>query len=171
MSGVTTTTTELQEPAAPPRRRIGRVAGAWLTVAAIIGGLLWWGIASGTCASTATGWTYLIVTGLTIGFIYALIALGYTMVYGVLQLINFAHSEVLMIGSFAGLYVISKIFGITADPTETGSSGVMIYVILIVSLGLAGLASAGTAVGIERVAYRPLRKRGVPRLNYLITAI
>jgi len=140
-------------------------------VAVIVGALLWWGIGSGVCEPTIKGWTFLFVYGLTLGFIYALIALGYTMVYGVLQLINFAHSEVFMVGSFAGLYAISKIFGIGRTDAEPGSSGAMLYVILAGGLLLAGLASAGTAVAIERVAYRPLRKRGVPRLNYLITAI
>jgi branched-chain amino acid transport system permease protein len=157
---------------APPRgSRFARYAGGWILVAAIVGGLLWWGIRSGTCEPTLKGWTFLFVYGLTLGFIYALIALGYTMVYGVLQLINFAHSEVFMIGSFAGLYAISKLFSIGTTDAEPGSSGVALYLILAVGLLLAGLASAATAVGIERVAYRPLRKRGVPRLNYLITAI
>jgi len=167
---VSTTTTEPEAPEAQRSNRAVGLALGWAAAAAVTGLLLWWGISSGKCVSTARDWTFLVVTGLTIGFLYALIALGYTMVYGVLQLINFAHSEVFMIGSFAGLYAISM-FGIGRTDAEPGSSGVMLFVILGVSLILAGLASAGTAVGIERVAYRPLRKRGVPRLNYLITAI
>jgi branched-chain amino acid transport system permease protein len=103
--------------------------------------------------------------GLTIGAIYALIALGYTMVYGVLQLINFAHSEVFMVATFASLYTL-KALGVT------GAAGglelaLLLFAVLVVSM----VASGVTAVGLERIAYRPLRRRGAPRLAFLISAI
>lgn len=105
------------------------------------------------------------VDGLTKGSIYALVALGYTLVYGVLKLINFAHSEVFMVGIWAVLGVYTAL-GIT------GASGFGALAIALV-LGFVGavLASAGTALAIERIAYRPLRKKNAPPLIYLITSI
>ncbi len=100
-----------------------------------------------------------VINGTSLGSIYALIALGYTMVYGILQLINFAHSDVYMIGAFASYYT-AMLLGRTEKP------GVLTLVILLaasmVACSLVGLA-------IERFAYRPLRK--APKLNILITAI
>ena len=112
--------------------------------------------------SSAEFWSDQFVNGLTTGSLYALIALGYTMVYGVLQLINFAHGEVFMIGAFAGYGVLIALGG-------DDISGVMVVVALILALIAAGAASAGTAVAIERIAYRPLRN--APRLAPLISAI
>jgi branched-chain amino acid transport system permease protein len=105
------------------------------------------------------------VDGLAKGSIYALIALGYTLVYGVLKLINFAHSEVFMIGTFAVLGVWNLL---GAD----GSEGVgMTLVLLAVGLLAGALASGATAVAVERVAYRRLRRMNAPPLIFLITAI
>ena len=112
--------------------------------------------------ASAEFWSDQFVAGLTTGSIYALIALGYTMVYGVLQLINFAHGEVFMIGAFAGYGVLIAMGG--AD-----ISGPMIAVAILFALIAAGAASAATSVVIERVAYRPLRN--APRLAPLISAI
>ena len=99
-----------------------------------------------------------LVNGLTLGSLYALIAVGYTVVYGIVQLINFAHGEVFMIGAFGALSTYLLFFD--------GQSGVWILPIMIVG---AMIASVGTAVLMERVAYRPLRN--APRLAPLITAI
>src|SRR3954471_18239413 len=108
------------------------------------------------------------VDGLTLGAIYALIALGYTLVYGVLRLINFAHSEIFMIGVFATLFMFHALGVDTSDPARHGLS----LVGLLVAVGLAAMAASGlAAVVMERVAYRPLRRRGAPRLAALITAI
>jgi branched-chain amino acid transport system permease protein len=99
--------------------------------------------------------------GLLLGFVYAMIALGYTMVYGVLELINFAHSEIFMIGSVVGIEVFRLLTGYVPNP----------YLLLVIALILGGLISGMTAVGVERLAYRPLRKRGTKnRLVPLITA-
>lgn len=106
----------------------------------------------------------LTITGLAFGAIYALIALGYTMVYGVLQLINFAHSEVFMYGTFAMLWVVMALGAADAD-------GVQLVAILIASLLAAMAMSAAIALILERVAYRPLIKRNAPRLIALISAI
>ncbi len=105
------------------------------------------------------------VDGLTRGAIYALVALGYTLVYGVMRLINFAHSEVFMVGTWTVLGVYSLL-------GASESSGVGM-VILATTLGLVGAvaASAGTALAVERVAYKPLRKKNAPPLIFLITAI
>ncbi|MGH2770037.1 MAG: branched-chain amino acid ABC transporter permease [Actinomycetota bacterium] len=102
--------------------------------------------------------------GLTLGSLYAMIALGYTMVYGVLQLINFAHSEVFMIGTFAGLYSLRAL---GQAPREGAALLIVIGAAVLVSM----LASGATAVALERIAYRPLRRRGAPRLSFLISAI
>lgn len=100
-----------------------------------------------------------LINGISLGSIYALIALGYTMVYGILQLINFAHSEVYMVGAFAAYYA-ARFLGISNSPGF--SSLVILLVIAMVCCSLLG-------VTIERFAYRPLRK--APKLNILITAI
>ncbi len=107
----------------------------------------------------------LTITGLALGSVYALIALGYTMVYGVLQLINFAHSEVFMYGTFATVFTVYLLGG-----TATTAGGALIG-ILAVALLVAMVTSGGIALIIERVAYRPLLARGAPRLIALISAI
>jgi len=107
----------------------------------------------------------LTITGLAFGAIYALIALGYTMVYGVLQLINFAHSEVFMYGTFAALWVSVAMVG-DGNPGGFATIG-----ILLVALLAAMAMSSVIALGLEKFAYRPLIKRGAPRLIALISAI
>jgi branched-chain amino acid transport system permease protein len=107
----------------------------------------------------------LTVTGLTLGAIYALVALGYTLVYGVLRLINFAHSEVFMYGTFAALWVVT-LFGAKGG----GSVGQVVF--WIAMMFVAAMAMSGLiAVLLERFAYRPLRKRNAPPLIALISAI
>ncbi|WP_326951257.1 branched-chain amino acid ABC transporter permease [Amycolatopsis sp. NBC_01307] len=105
------------------------------------------------------------IGGLVAGSIYALIALGYTMVYGVLRLINFAHSEIFMIGTMTSLFIL-----ITIAPAApfTVFSMIGILVLLIV---VSALVSGGSAIVLEQVAYRPLRKKGATRLAALISAI
>lgn len=115
------------------------------------------------------GFWSLTFSGLTYGAIYALIAIGYTLVYGVLRLINFAHSEVFLVGMFAQYFVLQALgFSPAADAYSVGA---MVIVYLGVALIAAMLASGATAVLLERIAYRPLRKRNAPPLVFLITAI
>ncbi|GEE03256.1 branched-chain amino acid ABC transporter permease [Gordonia spumicola] len=114
-------------------------------------------------------WT-LTVEGLTYGAVYALVAVGYTLVYGVLRLINFAHSEVFMLGLF-GQYIGLLILGFTPR-ANAYDFGVMQTTMFLVLAGLIGMAVSGTAaVGVEFIAYRPLRKRNAKPLAFLITAI
>jgi branched-chain amino acid transport system permease protein len=110
----------------------------------------------------------LTVQGLAQGAIYALFALGYTLVYGVLRLINFAHSEVFMVGTFAVIWTWN-LFGLDQNSAVPPLGTVLAY--LLVGLVAGCLASALTALVIERVAYRPLRRRNAPSLAFLITAI
>ncbi len=101
-----------------------------------------------------------LINGLSLGAIYALIALGYTMVYGVLRFINFAHGDVFMLGAFAGYYLapmIRKLF--------PGSTWLSLGAVLLAAMLLCGLFG----MLVERLAYRPLRHR--PKLTVLITAI
>ncbi len=100
-----------------------------------------------------------IINGLGVGAIYALIALGYTMVFGILQLINFAHGDVYMLGAFAGFYV-SHYFGLAKNPGLFS---------LLVALACSMAACGAIGYCIERFAYRRLRKQ--PRVNVLITAV
>jgi branched-chain amino acid transport system permease protein len=104
-----------------------------------------------------------LLDGLILGFMYALIALGYTMVYGVLEFINFAHSEIFVVGAFVGVEVLLtfKAMGLL----EVLSPFLVLIVVLLVGM----LASGLLAVSVERIAYRPLR--GAPRLVPLISAI
>ena len=109
------------------------------------------------------------VDGLTLGAIYALVALGYTLVYGVLRLINFAHSEVFMIGTFGALFA-TRWMGIKPG-LSSQHTGIGLVLILLACLFVAAAFSGVTAVVLERVAYRPLRKQGATRLAALISAI
>jgi len=102
------------------------------------------------------------INGLTLGSIYALIALGYTMVYGILKFINFAHGDILTMGTYVGLMTYTGLIGTSTNPT-------WILLSFVVAMLVAMLASAILGVIIERVAYRPLRK--APRLAPLISAI
>ncbi|MEU0544807.1 branched-chain amino acid ABC transporter permease [Nocardia sp. NPDC005978] len=112
----------------------------------------------------------LTVDGLSYGSIYALVAVGYTLVYGVLRLINFAHSEIFMLGMF-GSYLGLELLGFAARG-DVYNQGVVLTVVYLGIAMLIGMAvSGGAAVGLERVAYRPLRKRGAKPLAFLITAI
>ena len=104
-----------------------------------------------------------LLDGIILGFMYALIALGYTMVYGVLEFINFAHSEIFIVGAFVGVEIL---LGLKA----TGLLETVPWPLVLLGVLLAGaLASGALAVTIERVAYRPLR--AAPRLIPLISAI
>lgn len=100
-----------------------------------------------------------LINGLTLGAVYALVALGYTMVYGIIGLINFAHGEVVMIGTMVAFTVIVSLAGSGMPPPLVLGIGMLLSVLVCMALGWA----------LERVAYRPLRH--APRLTPLITAI
>jgi branched-chain amino acid transport system permease protein len=105
------------------------------------------------------------VDGLSKGSIYALVALGYTLVYGVLRLINFAHSEVFMIGTFTVVGTWSVLGA--KDSPAIGT----VILLLLAGLVMAAAVSGATAVAVERIAYRRLRRMNAPPLIFLITAI
>jgi branched-chain amino acid transport system permease protein len=100
-----------------------------------------------------------IINGLTLGSVYAVVALGYTMVYGIIQLINFAHGEVVMIGAMVAFSVINALAGTDLPPVLIVLAGILVAIPVCMLVGYA----------MERIAYRPLR--GAPRLAPLITAI
>jgi branched-chain amino acid transport system permease protein len=103
-----------------------------------------------------------LVSGLTLGSIYALIALGYTMVYGILKLLNFAHGDVYMVGAFIGFFVLQWLGG-PLTPAVTG------WVAIAIMFAVAMLGCGALGVGIERFAYR--RLRNAPRIAPLISAL
>jgi branched-chain amino acid transport system permease protein len=106
-----------------------------------------------------TGFLQNLIIGIQAGAVYALIAVGYTMVYGVLRLINFAHGDVYMIGAFVGL-ILAERLGFAAAATPAGFASVFVATLIVCAL---------VGVVIERFAYRPLRR--APRITALITAI
>jgi len=114
---------------------------------------------------SAETWVDLLVDGASLGGVYALIALGYTMVYGILRMINFAHGDVFMIGAFAGYYTATYLNNIRFLNSSPLASAISIALMMLV----AAIVAAVVAVLIERVAYRPLRAS--PRLVLLIAAI
>jgi branched-chain amino acid transport system permease protein len=102
-----------------------------------------------------------LINGVTLGSVYALVALGYTMVYGIIGLINFAHGEVVMVGAMVSLSVITALLGVHVPLPAP--------VIILIGLLAAMLVCVVIAYGMEKIAYRPLRN--APRLAPLITAI
>src|SRR5438046_617487 len=108
--------------------------------------------------------TQVLLIGVTTGAIYALVALGYTLVYGILELINFAHGDVFMLGGMFSASMLLSVFHLSGH-SSTGSLIAAILISLFVAMAACGILNAS----IEFVAYRPLR--GAPRLAPLITAI
>ena len=104
-----------------------------------------------------------VINGLTIGFVYSTIALGYTMVYGVLEFINFSHSEIFMVGGIVGIQLMAYFehIGVLATMNQ--------YLVIALAILLAMVISGSLAVTVERVAYKPLRN--APKLVPLISAI
>jgi branched-chain amino acid transport system permease protein len=111
------------------------------------------------------GWAFffqITLNGVTLGAVYALIALGYTMIYGILKLLNFAHGDVYMVGAFIGYGVLSSLGG-PLDPS------VPVWLLIVLMFGAGMLGSGLLGVAIERFAYRPLR--AAPRIAPLISAL
>jgi branched-chain amino acid transport system permease protein len=109
-----------------------------------------------------------VINALQWGCFYALIALGYNMVYGVLLLINFAHGDIFMVGAYAGFFICTFLLGSYALqlPFQL-PGGLVIFLTFLLTMAF----TAGVGVTIERVAYRPLRRKGVSRLYLVITAL
>jgi branched-chain amino acid transport system permease protein len=137
---------------------IVRRIGAPAAIAVALVAFFWWEVHD-------KGWTLfftLLVNGLTLGSVYALIALGYSMVYGILKLLNFAHGDVYMMGAFMGFGVLSLLGGAL-------SPAVNVWLLIVMMFAVAMLGSGGLGVVIERFAYRPLRD--APRIAPLISAL
>ncbi len=115
-------------------------------------------------------WLRFVISGLIIGSVYSVIAIGYTLVYGILFMINFAHGEIMMLGAFSGYFVFEALNAIVVDPA-TGLTFLDSYQILSVVIAfIAGMfVAALLGYYLEKIAYRPLR--GAPRLIPLISAI
>ncbi len=145
------------QPRAPLGRRVSKLVSDNLLWFLLGGALLLLFIGNPT--RTANN----VVDGLSIGLIWALIALGYTLVYGIIELINFAHGEVFMIGAFVSV----SLYGTLGLATDTSIPAVIAGLVLVLAISM--LASGVLNTMIERVAYRPLR--GAPKLAPLITAI
>jgi branched-chain amino acid transport system permease protein len=111
----------------------------------------------------------LTIAGIALGFIYVLISLGYTMVYGVLRMINFANSEIFMWGTFGTIVTNRDLFHYTQ--TSEPAKGLKLVIVLVSALLMSMLAAGLTAVFVEFVAYRRLRAKGTNRLATLISAI
>lgn len=117
------------------------------------------------------GFWQLTIDGLSWGAIYALVAVGYTLVFGVLRLINFAHSEIFMLGMFGAYFCLDFILGFTPSGNAYNKGIALTVLYLAIAMLFAMLVSGSAAVGLEAVAYRPLRRRGARPLTFLITAI
>ncbi len=122
-------------------------------------------------AGLRSGFWQLTIDGLSWGAIYALVAVGYTLVYGVLKLINFAHSEIFMLGMFGAYFCLDIVLGFTPSGNHYDLGIGLTVFYLGVAMLFAMLISGSAAVGLEAVAYRPLRRRNAERLSFLITAI
>ena len=148
-----------RQPVPLLRNRVSLTAVGGLTLVAL---LVFWLIVN--FVKTPSDFVEITLIGVTTGCIYALVALGYTLVYGILELINFAHGDVFMLGGMVSATVAASWFGLSS-----GQSGVTVWLAvfgtLIVAMAFCGALNAS----IEFVAYRPLR--GAPRLAPLITAI
>ena len=139
------------------QQRLGNLAGLGLVLAA-------W-VLYAVYGSPTQGWTFflqLTVNGIILGSIYALIALGYSMVYGILKLLNFAHGDVYMIGSFIGFGVLSVLGGALSPAIPVVLLVLCMFAVAMIGSGVLGLV-------IERFAYRPLRN--APRIAPLISAL
>jgi len=117
------------------------------------------------------GFWQLTVDGLSWGAIYALVAVGYTLVFGVLRLINFAHSEIFMLGMFGAYFCLDMILGFSPSGNAYNKGVTLTILYLGIAMLFAMLVSGTAAVGLEFIAYRPLRRRNARSLTFLITAI
>jgi branched-chain amino acid transport system permease protein len=143
------------------RRDLGALASKALGILLVVAVLVWLGV---NLVKTPNDFGRVLLVGVSQGSLYALVALGYTLVYGILELINFAHGDVFMLGGMITATFVTQIFGLHENPTFAG-----LIAALLVSLAAAIAGCALLNAAIERIAYKPLRN--APRLAPLITAI
>ena len=118
-----------------------------------------------------SGFWQLTIDGLSWGAIYALVAVGYTLVFGVLRLINFAHSEIFMLGMFGAYFALDIILGFTPSGNAYNKGIALTVLYLGIAMLFAMLVSGSAALGLEFIAYRPLRRSIARWLTFLSTAI
>src|SRR5246500_1725124 len=106
-----------------------------------------------------SGFWQLTIDGLAWGAIYALVAVGYTLVFGVLRLINFAHSEIFMLGMFGAYFALDMLLGFTPSGNSYSVGGFLTVGYLGIAMLVAMMVSGTAAMGLEAAGYRPLRKR------------
>jgi branched-chain amino acid transport system permease protein len=152
-----------------PRRRAPLAWVGWLSMAALAFFVLW--TLGKNLVANPSLFVQNVIDGLKLGFVYALIALGYTMVYGIVRLINFAHGDVFMVGAFTSYYAVTR-FGLHRWPEALIAGfppGLSMVIGSATVILLSMVVCLMMAVTIERVAYKPLRD--APRIAALITAI
>jgi branched-chain amino acid transport system permease protein len=141
-------------------------------IAVVVVGLLFWRIYNVLFVQALYGadtWTRFAISGLILGGMYALIAIGYTLVYGILFMINFAHGEVMMLGCFSGYFVFEALRFMPSPKPEVNFLNAYPVLALVIAFLVGMTVSATTGYFLEKLAYRPLRK--APRLVPLISAI
>jgi branched-chain amino acid transport system permease protein len=143
------------------RRDLGALASQALGLLLVVAVLVWLGV---NLVKTPSDFGRVFLVGISQGSLYALVALGYTLVYGILELINFAHGDVFMLGGMVTASLVTQVFALHENP----AFGVLLAA-LLASLAAAVIVCALLNAAIERIAYKPLR--GAPRLAPLITAI
>lgn len=146
----------------------GRWIGKIMLILASVG-VVW--VIGNKAAENPTLFVQQIINGLQLGFVYALIALGYTMVYGIVRLINFAHGDVFMVGAFVSYYCVAK-FGLHNWPSSVFPAlnpGLSILIGTITVILVSMIICSIMTITIERIAYKPLRE--APRISALITAV
>jgi branched-chain amino acid transport system permease protein len=166
----------MQKASAPRRHnKLGAYQIAQIILGIIFGGYLIWRLYQVLIANPIYGpdtWTRFAISGLILGSVYSLIAIGYTLVYGILFMINFAHGDVMMIGAFGGYFVFEILKNISAaTAAEPNLNFLNAHPVISVILAFAVGTSIASASGffLEKIAYRPLR--GAPRLVPLISAV
>jgi branched-chain amino acid transport system permease protein len=161
MASSTETSPSISLTRAQQRRILLTVLGV------VVAGLLLWrvGVVVTERDYPLNFWGLQLINGLVLGSVYALIALGYTMVYGILFMINFAHGEVVMLGGFAGFFMLQLTTYLGWTTGTLWQSALTVFFVIIAGV----VASVLVGVALERIAYRPLRN--APRLIPLISAI
>jgi len=159
----------------PPARRVTTYKIVQGIIGVVFAGYLIWRLFVVFIANPSYGpdtWARFAIAGLILGSVYALVAIGYTLVYGILRMINFAHGDIMMIGAFGGYFVFEALKSIPtptlADPELTflnAHPALSVIAAFIVGVSIAALSG----YFLEKIAYRPLR--GAPRLVPLISAI
>jgi branched-chain amino acid transport system permease protein len=159
----------------PPSRRVTTYKIVQGVIGVIFAGYLLWRLYVVFIGNPAYGpdtWARFIIAGLILGSVYALIAIGYTLVYGILRMINFAHGDIMMIGAFGGYFVFEALKAIPsptlANPTFSFSDAHPILAVLLAFI-IGSSIAALSGFFLEKIAYRPLR--GAPRLVPLISAV